>query len=369
MKIELENRLTRIWRSILSGILAHFSIIVVFGIFLLASQILLDSDDHLITYHAPRVVNTILGTSPVFLAGVGIFGLTWLVLNPSRDWTVMGALRWLAIRNWFEILFLRVPVAFMLMSIISYIYANFKVNIPNFAPYSWDHYFAEIDRLLFFGDDPWVITHWLFSRLDATIFLDNLYLIWFMVMNLCIFSVAVLPMRNHTRLTFLLAYGLNWIIGGGFLAIVLPAAGPVYMERITGDPMFAPLMDLLYQYSHLTEIRALAIQERLWEGYTNPDVDPLGISAFPSLHVEMAATFACFGFAASRLIGWTLTVYTAVMLVGSVHLGWHYAIDGIAGIVLAVVFWRISSRVTTWWLARTEPERAEEATEQPVAVN
>ena len=315
------------------------------------------------------MVKIFLGTLPVFVVGGGIIGLIWIVLTPSRDRPVRGALRWLTSRNWFEIVLLRVPFAFLLMSVVAHVYLNFKVNIPNFAPYSWDHAFAEIDRLLFLGNDPWVITHWVLSSLDATIFLDNLYLLWFNLLKLGVLSVAVLPMRNHTRLTFLLAYGLSWIIGGVLLAIILPAAGPVYMERITGDPTFAPLMDLLYQYSQLTEVRALGIQELLWEGYTNPDVDPLGISAFPSLHLEMAATSTLLGFAVSRVIGWTLVVYTAALLVGSVHLGWHYAIDGIAGIALAIVFWRISARVTSWWLARTEPEQTEAEIEQSVAVN
>ena len=315
------------------------------------------------------MVKIFLGTLPVFVVGGGIIGLIWIVLTPSRDRPVRGALRWLTSRNWFEIVLLRVPFAFLLMSLVAHVYLNFKVNIPNFAPYSWDHAFAEIDRLLFLGNDPWVITHWVLSSLDATIFLDNLYLLWFNLLKLGVLSVAVLPMRNHTRLTFLLAYGLNWIIGGVLLAIILPAAGPVYMERITGDPTFAPLMDLLYQYSQLTEVKALGVQEFLWEGYTNPDVDPLGISAFPSLHLEMAATSTLLGFAVSRVIGWTLVVYTAALLVGSVHLGWHYAIDGIAGIALAIVFWRISARVTSWWLARTEPEQTEAEIEQSVAVN
>ena len=315
------------------------------------------------------MVKIFLGTLPVFVVGGGIIGLIWIVLTPSRDRPVRGALRWLTSRNWFEIVLLRVPFAFLLMSLVAHVYLNFKVNIPNFAPYSWDHAFAEIDRLLFLGNDPWVITHWVLSSLDATIFLDNLYLLWFNLLKLGVLSVAVLPMRNHTRLTFLLAYGLSWIIGGVLLAIILPAAGPVYMERITGDPTFAPMMDLLYQYSQLTEVKALGVQEFLWEGYTNPDVDPLGISAFPSLHLEMAATSTLLGFAVSRVIGWTLVVYTAALLVGSVHLGWHYAIDGIAGIALAILFWRISARVTSWWLARTEPERAEAGSDSPVAAN
>ena len=369
MKLAVQNRLARIWRSISSGIWAHLPILVVFAIFFLASQVFLDSNDHQIAFPVGPMVTAISDTLPTFVVGGGIIGLIWIVLTPSRDRPVRRALRWLTSRNWLEILFVRVPFAFLLMSLIGYVLLNFKVNISSFAPYSWDHYFAEIDRLLFLGNDPWVITHWVLSSLDATIFLDNLYLLWFILMKLSAISVAVLPMRNHTRLTFLLAYGLSWIIGGVLLAIILPAAGPVYMERITGDPTFAPLMDLLYQYSQLTEVKALGVQEFLWEGYTNPDVDPLGISAFPSLHVEMAATCALLGFAVSRVIGWTLVVYTAALLVGSVHLGWHYAIDGIAGIALAILFWRISARVTSWWLARTEPEQTEAEIEQSVAVN
>jgi len=366
--VEVESRLARIWSSIASGVWAHLPILVIFAIFFLASRVFLDSNDHQISIRDLPMEEVILAALAIFVAGGGIFGLIWIVLTPSRNQPVRGALRWLTSRNWLEIVFVRVPLAFLLMWVIAYVLLSFKVNISSFAPYSWDHSFAEIDRLLFFGHDPWVITHRIFSSLNATIFLDNLYLLWFMLMKLSMISVAVLPMRNHTRLTFLLAYGLNWLIGGVLLAIMLPAAGPVYMERITGDAMFAPLMDLLQQYSHSIEVRALGIQELLWEGYTNPDVDPFGISAFPSLHVGMTATCACLGFAASRVIGWMFVLYTAAMLVGSVHLGWHYAIDGIAGIALAILFWRISARVTRWWLARTEPERAG-AGEPAVAVN
>jgi len=310
-----------------------------------------------------------LDTLPIFIGVGGIFGLTWIVLTPSRERPIKGALRWLASRNWLEIVLVRVPVVILLISLTGYVFLSFKVNIPNFAPFSWDHAFAKIDRLLFFGYDPWVLTHWVFPGLDGAVYLDAAYVLWFVVMNLCNVSVALLPMRNHTRLTYLLAYGINGVIGGGFIAIMMPAVGPVYMEKITGDPTFVPLMDLLYQYSHLTELRALRLQEILWESYANPDVDPLGISAFPSMHVEMAATFACLGFAVNRVIGWTLAAFTAIILIGSVHLGWHYAIDGIGGIALALLFWWISARVTSWWLARTDPGGTAAATGPPVTVN
>jgi hypothetical protein len=148
------------------------------------------------------------------------------------------------------------------------------------------------------------------------------------------------------------------MIGGVILAILLPAAGPVYMEALYGDPMFKPLMDLLRQQSQIVEIRALALQELLWDGFTKPEVEPLGISAFPSLHVAAAVNFACLGFAVNRIAGWVLSIFSGFIFVGSVHLGWHYAVDGIAGVFLAIVFWQISARAARWWLARTEPREA-----------
>jgi hypothetical protein len=358
VKADRESKLVRIRRSISSGIWAHLPIIAVISVFLLVSLILLDSNEARVSYNASVIVKDIFKSVPHFVALGGVIGLIWLLLTRSRGRNLKGALRWVTSRNWLEIVFLRIPLAFFLMSVVGYLLLNFKINIHNFAAYSWDHYFAEIDRLLFFGYDPWVLSHRVFNTPDTTKLLDNLYLAWFLVQKICALYVAVLPFRHRLRLAFLMTYSLNWLFGGVFLAILLPAAGPVYMEAIYGDPMFKPLMDLLYQQSSLIQLKALSIQEWLWDGFTKPDADPFGISAFPSLHVEMATACACLGFAVHRAIGWLLVVFTAITLIGSVHLGWHYAIDGIAGIFLAIVIWRISIRVTDWWLARTETNAA-----------
>jgi hypothetical protein len=34
-----------------------------------------------------------------------------------------------------------------------------------------------------------------------------------------------------------------------------------------------------------------------------------------------------------------------VILVGSVHLAWHYAVDGLAGILLAAIFWAAAGTI------------------------
>jgi hypothetical protein len=335
--------------------------LLLLAVLFLAAMVLLDDSDERLSRDIGWLLDNLLGLLPFFLAGFGVIGLIWRMLTPWHGRPLGDAMGWITGGTWPKILLLRVPLLIGLALATSYLYFTFKVNIANFASFTWDHFFAAIDRVLFLGQDPWVLSHRLLPGVLATRIFDALYLIWYLILFAAIFSVAVLPSRHRLRLSFLFALGLNWVIGGVILAILLPAAGPVYMERITGDPMFQPLMERLYGQAQNTRIMALEIQEWLWAGYTLADVEPAGISAFPSVHVSIAATCACLGFAASRVLGWLMTVVTVGILVGSVHLGWHYAVDGLAGIVLGIVFWRISARVTRWWLARTAPAGAREA--------
>jgi membrane-associated phospholipid phosphatase len=51
-------------------------------------------------------------------------------------------------------------------------------------------------------------------------------------------------------------------------------------------------------------------------------------------------------------------LYTAVLFVSSVYLGWHYAVDGIASIVLAAgIYWCVRKAMSLrWrWGRATEP--------------
>jgi hypothetical protein len=58
----------------------------------------------------------------------------------------------------------------------------------------------------------------------------------------------------------------------------------------------------------------------------------------------------------NRLVGLGFALFTFVILIGSVHLGWHYLVDGIAGVMLAFAFWSVAglivrSRFATFALA------------------
>ena len=113
-------------------------------------------------------------------------------------------------------------------------------------------------------------------------------------------------------------------------------------------------MDKLYAFNEIRPVWALSVQEMLIDGYMN-DGPVKGISAMPSMHVASTVMMTLYAFSVSRIWGWVMTAFTAVILVGSVQLGWHYAIDGYVSIVVAL---------GCYWVARkvvTALSRAEEA--------
>ena len=72
------------------------------------------------------------------------------------------------------------------------------------------------------------------------------------------------------------------------------------------------------------------------------------VAAMPSLHVASTCGFYLVARATHRWLGWAFLVFLALMLLGSVHLGWHYAIDGYAGIAGTILLWWGCGRLLRW---------------------
>jgi hypothetical protein len=64
-----------------------------------------------------------------------------------------------------------------------------------------------------------------------------------------------------------------------------------------------------------------------------------GITAMPSMHVSIAFLFYLAMRHVSRAAKWLFFAFFVVILVGSVHLAYHYALDGIVSIVVTAVLW------------------------------
>jgi membrane-associated phospholipid phosphatase len=95
----------------------------------------------------------------------------------------------------------------------------------------------------------------------------------------------------------------------------------------------------------------LDAQDMLWKSYVTGKGDIQGISAMPSMHLTVATLLALLGWRTNRYLGIAFTTFTATIFLGSIMLGWHYSIDGIAGMALAIVFWFVAGTVTAAWAA------------------
>ncbi|WP_119300655.1 phosphatase PAP2 family protein [Dongia deserti] len=222
-----------------------------------------------------------------------------------------------------------------------------KTSIPLLTSYNWDVTFEQWDLWLHGGLAPWQIIHPLVGLPFVTKAIDEIYGSWFMVLSFIWVWQAFNQRDNRLRLQFFLTLMLGWIILGNIAATFLASAGPVYYGRISGlsDP-FLPLTAYLNDANETYPIIALLAQQYLWDNFLMREFAlGAGISAMPSMHVAIATLFALVCWRTKRWVGVLMTVYAMLIMIGSVHLGWHYAIDGYVGALGMIAIWWIVGAV------------------------
>jgi hypothetical protein len=63
------------------------------------------------------------------------------------------------------------------------------------------------------------------------------------------------------------------------------------------------------------------------------------------MHVALATLFALVSWRTKRWLGIVMSIYALIILVGSVHLAWHYAVDGYFSIAGMIAIWCVVGRV------------------------
>jgi membrane-associated phospholipid phosphatase len=231
---------------------------------------------------------------------------------------------------------------FVLFPLFASTFTYFKAAIPLLHPFAWDARLAAWDEALHGGHAAWEWLQPIFGYPYATAVINVFYHLWFFVTYGVLVWQALSLGRPRLRMQYLLTTLLLWSLVGNLAATALSSAGPVYFGRVTGlaDP-FAPLMAYLHQANDVVPVMALQVQDMLWQAYSGNGADiGAGISAMPSLHVATTFSYALLGFAVRRWLGILLAGFAALIMIGSVHLGWHYALDGYAGILCTVLIWR-----------------------------
>jgi membrane-associated phospholipid phosphatase len=101
--------------------------------------------------------------------------------------------------------------------------------------------------------------------------------------------------------------------------------------------------------SHFRRLHATRIQESIWQWLQTHTYVPFGsISAMPSMHVAVTTLVALGCWERSRWLGVMAWCYVAAIMVGSVQLNWHYAMDGYVALL---------GTLLTWWLSGTLVQR------------
>jgi hypothetical protein len=243
----------------------------------------------------------------------------------------------------------RTLVIFVALPALLDVMYGFRLALTVFEPFYFDPALARLDAVLHGGNHPWELLQPVVGHPAVTRFIDVVYVYgWFAALWLGVIWQTVHG-REPVRSQFLLTFALSWIILGTALAIATSSAGPVFYGRVTGlDDPFAGLTSYLASVDQQYALHAVANQERLWATYTEWG----GMTAMPSMHLAIVTAVVLAGIRTHRRLAWVLVPLGFVILIGSVHLGWHYAIDSYVGILLAGGIWWMSGRFVRWWKQR-----------------
>lgn len=235
----------------------------------------------------------------------------------------------------------------VLMAVVLVAFAQLKNLIPVLNPYSWDEFFMALDRSLHLGEHPYIYAHAILGWDYAISFFTGIYNLWLFMMYFLLLVACFMRPESLLRMQYLVAFLLTWAVGGNLLATVFSSAGPVYYSSLGLGDTFAGLTDTLKQHAATGGLSVVDTQALLWSFHTADR--PLNtISAFPSMHVASSVLMAIFVAQLSRLAGILMWTFAGGIMIGSVLLAWHYAVDGYAGALIALAAWHFSG-----WIVRS----------------
>lgn len=165
---------------------------------------------------------------------------------------------------------------------------------------------------------------------------------------LALHVIPLLLFAKHKRLVSEFALGMLTVFCLGHIGYMLV-------------PGFGPYRAMADQFQH-------ALPSGMWFDLVQVTVASGGaqMDIFPSLHTAAPTFIAMFSFRhrdkAPFRYSWPLVVVFAVNIItATMFLRWHYVIDVVAGLCLAVTALAISRRVTSWELARRKLARLSES--------
>jgi PAP2 superfamily len=226
-----------------------------------------------------------------------------------------------------------------------------KDLIPTARPFSWDPYLLALDQQLHFGRQPYEWLAFFLNHRSITYAINFNYNLWFFVMFGFVFWHSFAHKDNRLRQQFFVAFMLTWFIGTCVFGTIFSSVGPGFHGRLYPDQVdpFKPLLEWLAYSNQFYQIYSVSTMNALWESYVNGKGLISGISAMPSMHVGSSVILVlCARATGKSWLFCAICFFCAAIFIGSIHLGWHYAVDGYVGAAIAVFGWWLAGKIVIW---------------------
>lgn len=230
--------------------------------------------------------------------------------------------------------------------VFSAAFTGMKTRIPAITPFYADELFANMDRWLFLGHDPWTYFAFLYEIPAAIIAMDFFYDVW-AVLLVCTWIVCFMIAKHRPEAyRYNIAVLLTWFVGGNVAALLLSSAGPCYYEYLTGDASVYGEQMRALSTIYDGELRSTVYQGVLWEQYQSGIYGFGGISAMPSMHCATSFLLVwAFGHYNPYLKAF-LWFFCLLVCISSFVLAWHYAVDAVLALLIAWPCWWVSGKIT-----------------------
>jgi PAP2 superfamily protein len=280
---------------------------------------------HVVVFSSGLVSNVLLG--------VAVRSLIALVRRDRAYFRIIRTREWLA------------DTARLVLAggVVITTYGWIKLVLPIVHPRLFDEELWKVDQLLGVGLSPTIFFVDLFDTGPFLRVIDQAYANIFYASAMLAFSYFLSEPSRRVRVAFANGNAVLWI-GGAWLYMLFPSIGPAFRFP---DVWMAHAESL--RITHRMQVMLMRnFQNVLRASHGEPVTEPVrivfGVAAFPSLHVA----FQMYVFLWMRRL-WTsgevlFGVFVFTILLGSMITGWHYLVDGLAGLALAYLCFRFSWR-------------------------